>query len=209
MEPTSGTEPQATGAVKRAARYATRPRTTGRCGCVEGKRCRVTLGERRVCGSGWDRMFGRRGERIRRVLPRASVRSDGLVWSLLLFEPDVGGSGTPWFVGVEGEEPGADEVNHSSWSGSGRTWASDRRDIAGSWVAAVVGFGRHVLWTRAGCMGVAVEANQEDESAGTLRIEPRVIGAVVSWSSRVGRYKFHRMRARRNNQRMCSASQLY
>jgi hypothetical protein len=37
------------------------------------------LGERRVCGSGWERMFGRRGESVRRVLPRANVRSDGLV----------------------------------------------------------------------------------------------------------------------------------
>ena len=36
--PTTGTQPHATGAVKSAARYGIRPRTTGRCGCVEGKR---------------------------------------------------------------------------------------------------------------------------------------------------------------------------
>ena len=41
--------------------------TVGRCGCVEGKRCSVTLGERIFGGKGFVRIVGRSGERVRRT----------------------------------------------------------------------------------------------------------------------------------------------
>jgi hypothetical protein len=66
--PTRGTQPQATGAVHRAARYGTLPFTAGRWGCVDGKRCREMVGARMFGGSGWVRMCGRRGERMRRAI---------------------------------------------------------------------------------------------------------------------------------------------
>ncbi len=66
--PTRGTQPHATGAVQRAARYGTLPFTAGRWGWVDGKRWREMLGERIVDGRGWVRIFGRRGERVRRAV---------------------------------------------------------------------------------------------------------------------------------------------
>jgi hypothetical protein len=50
--PISGTLPHATGAVQRAATYAIRPETVGRCGCVDGKRCRLICGDKTSDGSG-------------------------------------------------------------------------------------------------------------------------------------------------------------
>jgi hypothetical protein len=44
--------------------------TAGRWVWVEGKRWREILGERMSGGRGWARMFGRRGERVRRAVLR-------------------------------------------------------------------------------------------------------------------------------------------
>jgi len=57
--PTTGTRPHATGAVQRAALYASLPETVGRWGCVEGKRWREIEGERISWGSGEARRLGR------------------------------------------------------------------------------------------------------------------------------------------------------
>lgn len=65
--PTSGTRFQAMGDDHSAAVYATRPETVGRCGCVEGKRCRVMEGERIFCGGGDCRSVGRCAWRMRRA----------------------------------------------------------------------------------------------------------------------------------------------
>jgi hypothetical protein len=40
----------------------------GRCGCVEGKRCRVMRGERMDCGGGDWRRVGRWAWRMRRAV---------------------------------------------------------------------------------------------------------------------------------------------
>lgn len=73
--PTRGTLLQATGTVHKAARYSTRPLAVGRCGCVDGKRCRVTFGETISCGKGLMRIVGRSGESVRRAVELATVRS--------------------------------------------------------------------------------------------------------------------------------------
>jgi hypothetical protein len=44
--------------------------TVGRCGCVDGKRCNVTLGERICGGRGFVRIVGRSGERMRRAVEK-------------------------------------------------------------------------------------------------------------------------------------------
>lgn len=65
--PTSGTLLHATGTVHSAARYRVRPLTVGRCGCVEGKRWRLTVGARISGGSVLYSMVGRRGESVRKA----------------------------------------------------------------------------------------------------------------------------------------------
>ena len=75
--PTSGILPQATGAVHRAATYAIRPETFGRCGCVDGKRCRLICGERMSDGKGDCRSVGSLSCKVRTVFPSCSVLSSG------------------------------------------------------------------------------------------------------------------------------------
>jgi hypothetical protein len=67
--PMMGTRFQAMGDVQRAALYATRPETVGRCGCVEGNRWRQMLGARRSWGRGWRRRVGSRSWRTLRAVP--------------------------------------------------------------------------------------------------------------------------------------------
>jgi len=62
--PTTGIRPHATGAVQRAALYASLPETVGRWGCVEGKRWREIEGERSSWGRGVARSLGRVSWRI-------------------------------------------------------------------------------------------------------------------------------------------------
>jgi hypothetical protein len=75
--PTRGTLPQATGAVHKAATYAIRPVTVGRCGCVDGKRWRLILGDRMSEGSGDCRRVGKLSCNVLTVFPNCNVLSSG------------------------------------------------------------------------------------------------------------------------------------
>ena len=73
--PTRGTLPHASGEVHNAAIYATRPCTTGRCGCVDGNKWSDICGERIDDGKGDWRRDGRRGWRVRRAKDLLLVRA--------------------------------------------------------------------------------------------------------------------------------------
>lgn len=135
--PTMGTHPHATGAVHNAARYAIRPLTAGKCGCVDGNKCSEMEGDRIFCGSGVFRIFGSSGDSVRSatygqlvvqiseslvihlLLPSFRIRSSGGLWSPPLpAKPCDGPSNSS-----AGPPQGEDGVNHSSEKGSGRTCA--------------------------------------------------------------------------------------
>lgn len=122
-------------------------------------------------GRGVANMLGRRGESVRNVRPNARVRSEGGGWSELGPLPGLGASGRT-SRGSEGEGRGAEDVNQSSLSGSGRTWARDR--VGG--FAARKGSAREV---RHGCCTCRVRRREMDVRAGSLRMGMLVIYAVT------------------------------
>lgn len=123
-------------------------------------------------GRGVARMLGRRGESVRKVRPRARVRSEGVGWSELPLLPGLGVSGRT-SRGSDGEDRGAEDVNQRSVSGSGRTWASDR--VGG--LAARIGTAREV---RHGCTW-RLRRREVVVSAGSLRMGMLVIYAFLTF----------------------------
>lgn len=61
-----------------------RPETVGRCGCVDGNKCKLICGERTSEGSGDSKSVGSRSCIVLTVLPSCNVLSSGGWWSFPL-----------------------------------------------------------------------------------------------------------------------------
>jgi hypothetical protein len=134
----------------------------------------VIDGEMILGGSGVERMFGRSGDRVRKVRPRASVRSDGGSWSPSPPGRGVSGSTASGCVPF-GDARRALGVNQSSCSGSGRTCA---RFLDGALPI------REMVAARHDC-GCRIRWRVEDEAtvdARERRMGTGVIDPVCSWS---------------------------
>ena len=176
--PTTGTLPQATGAVHNAATYAIRPDTFGRCGCVEGNRCNEIWGESISCGRGCASRVGSCSCNTRtamkyqhstllefelgrhKLLPSLTVRSSG---------------GFPPSTGFEsGNRLGTEPLNHTSGRSrsKSRTFASALDGCL--IVLAMKKFGG-VAWAALGRPGVDKFCARKRRCVDSLRIRAAVI----------------------------------